>query len=469
MNQNNTKHTFEDINEDSIDIGRLFRLVLMQSKLIALTTLAVFFIAITLFFISTKQYKVTSLLQVESFNQNILDPTDTLQMMSPNNSVDLESMITLYKSRTNILNLIKELDLNIIIDSDDDEYVDISIQTDYFEEDYSKFFYLEFDGYSYSIYDENKDFIQNFQLNEEIVIYDNLRVSINDIKLDLNDKLKVTYFNIEDLFEYYKKNIELQSLSTQANSFFNNDSGLIEVSLITDNIELGKRILNKSNEIFLRQRVDVETEKSRAAISFLDNNIETLTRVGDIRKSQLKNFLEKNKLLDIELETQAVIDQIQVIDASLNEVDLELSNASEVYTQTNPIYINLVSRKRILENQKNLIFTQIKEMPTEQQEYIDLYTELETTQILLEELKTRRLGFSILEASTIGDIRIVDKAYKEAQVSPRILTILVLTMLGFVSAFLFSIYRGLFLLPITNPAELLDNNVNEPIMGAFLS
>ena len=85
----------------------------------------------------------------------------------------------------------------------------------------------------------------------------------------------------------------MQSLSTQANSFFNNDSGLIEVSLITDNIELGKRILNKSNEIFLRQRVDVETEKSRAAISFLDNNIETLTRVGDIRKSQLKNFLEK--------------------------------------------------------------------------------------------------------------------------------------------------------------------------------
>ena len=162
-----------------------------------------------------------------------------------------------------------------------------------------------------------------------------------------------------------------------------------------------------------------------------------------------------------------MIDQIQVIDASLNEVDLELSNASEVYTQTNPIYINLVSRKRILENQKNLIFTQIKEMPTEQQEYIDLYTELETTQILLEELKTRRLGFSILEASTIGDIRIVDKAYKEAQVSPRILTILVLTMLGFVSAFLFSIYRGLFLLPITNPAELLDNNVNEPIMGVI--
>ena len=45
-------------------------------------------------------------------------------------------------------------------------------------------------------------------------------------------------------------------------------------------------------------------QKNQEQISFLDNNIETLTRVGDIRKSQLKNFLEKNKLLDIELETQ---------------------------------------------------------------------------------------------------------------------------------------------------------------------
>ena len=190
-------------------------------------------------------------------------------------------------------------------------------------------------------------------------------------------------------------------------------------------------------------------------------------KITDINKSQLKDFLEKNKLIDLELETQAVIDNIKAIDNSLNEVDLELSNASEIYTSTNPIYINLISKKRVLENQKNLILNQIKEMPTEQQEYIDLYTEVETSKILLEELETRRLGFSILEASTIGDIRVVDEAYKETQVSPRLMTVAVITMLSFIFACLVSIYRGLNLLPITNPAELFDNNINEPIMGVI--
>ena len=243
-----------------------------------------------------------------------------------------------------------------------------------------------------------------------------MRITPIHLNLDTNTKVKIIYVNPEDLFEYYKLSLNLTSL-TQSNNFFSNDNGLIEVSIIIDDVDLGKKIINKSNEIFLKQRVEVETEKSRAAISFLDSNIDTLSKITDINKSQLKDFLEKNKLIDLELETQAVIDNIKAIDNSLNEVDLELSNASEIYTSTNPIYINLISKKRVLENQKNLILNQIKEMPTEQQEYIDLYTEVETSKILLEELETRRLGFSILEASTIGDIRLLMKHIKKLKLA----------------------------------------------------
>ena len=57
------------------------------------------------------------------------------------------------------------------------------------------------------------------------------------------------------------------------------------------------------------------------------------------------------------------------------------------------------------------MLNEIEMMPKEQQEYIDLFNELEISQALFEELESRRLGFSILEASTIGDIRVVDEAY----------------------------------------------------------
>ena len=60
-------------------------------------------------------------------------------------------------------------------------------------------------------------------------------------------------------------------------------------------------------------------------------------------------------------------------------------------------------------------------MPKEQQEYIDLFNDLEVSQALFEQLESRRLGFSILEASTIGDIRVIDDAYVDSLVSPQFL------------------------------------------------
>ena len=96
---------------------------------------------------------------------------------------------------------------------------------------------------------------------------------------------------------------------------------------------------------------------------------------------------------------------------------------------------------------------------------IDLYNELEISQALFEELESRRLGFSILEASTIGDIRIVDEAYVVDMVSPRLMTVLIFTFFAFVVSCFFAIIRGFNFLPISNPAEMFDNGITTPIIG----
>ena len=106
-------------------------------------------------------------------------------------------------------------------------------------------------------------------------------------------------------------------------------------------------------------------------------------------------------------------------------------------------------------------------MPREQQEYIDLFNDVEVSQTLFQELETRRLGFSILEASTLGDIRVVDKAYYVAQVSPRFLSVALFTILSFIIGCIVAIIRGYNFLPISNPAELFDNNIRLPIVGVL--
>ena len=130
--------------------------------------------------------------------------------------------------------------------------------------------------------------------------------------------------------------------------------------IYTDNINQGKKIIDYSNKIFLDQRISLETEKSRAAIKFIDENLYGLKKLLIRIKKNLKEFREKNKSINLDLETKVIIDNIQSLDEALNEIDVELANASKIYTPNNPVYINLVNKKKVLTNQKDNILSEIK-------------------------------------------------------------------------------------------------------------
>jgi uncharacterized protein involved in exopolysaccharide biosynthesis len=89
-------------------------------------TLVGLVLGIGLYFGSVKTYKISSWLQVYSPNQSF-DPRQSLNVdffAAP--ETNLDNLLTLYSSRSNILNLINELNLNIKIDNPDDkEFLDI--------------------------------------------------------------------------------------------------------------------------------------------------------------------------------------------------------------------------------------------------------------------------------------------------------------------------------------------------------
>ena len=137
-----------------------------------------------------------------------------------------------------------------------------------------------------------------------------------------------------------------------------------------------------------------ETEKSRKAIDFIDESIRSVERSVEENKIKLKEFREKNKSIDVGLEIQAIINKVQSLEQSLISIDIELAKAEEIYTSNNPVYLNLLNEKVLIERQKEMVLSEIEMMPKEQQEFIDLYNELEVSQVLFEELESRRLGRS---------------------------------------------------------------------------
>ena len=84
-----------EIRDDEIDLGKLFRFLMMQSKLIISIVFVAFALSFAYYISATKNYSIKSLLQYEAFNQNVFDPSQALQIASPNSSSDISNMIEL--------------------------------------------------------------------------------------------------------------------------------------------------------------------------------------------------------------------------------------------------------------------------------------------------------------------------------------------------------------------------------------
>jgi len=463
LTQENTFYKPESV---EINLGRYFRLILLQSKMVFAISLIGLILGISLYFLTSKTYQISSLLQITSPNQSF-DPRQSFNVDFFNApETNLENLVTLYSSRSNLINLIKTLNLNIkFADSDDKDFLDIKTFSFVKDENYiQQVFYLKIQNNAFNLLDEEENILLE-GMNGEYIENDNFKILLT-FPNSISDKfIEIIYINPSNLFNFYKDKLKINSLAARNSAW--SQEGLIKTSYITDDISEGKRIVNLANEIFIKDNIKVETEKARASMLFIDSQLEGLEDILNLRKTDLRNFKQENKSLNVNLEVQSIIELISEIEREINFVDLEISQAETTFTNDNPLYLNLKAQREALEIQKNTVEQKIKNLPTAQQEYVDLFRNLEVSEELYSELVGRRLNFSLMEASSIGNIRVVDQAYVKGLIGPRISSIFYLTVFFFIISLLIAIFRGHFFIKISNPAELKDAGIEDKILGVI--
>jgi len=460
----NQEKTYDITKSVEVNFGRYFRLILLQSKMVFAITLAGLILGISFYLLTSKTYQITSLLQVTSPNQSY-DPRQSFNIDFLNApETNLDNLVTLYSSRSNLLNLIKSLNLNLkFVNPDDKEFLDI--ESFIYEKDKNfiqETFYLNIQNNSFSLLDDKKNILIE-GMNGEYVESDHFKIQFTFPTSSTEKLIKVIYKNPSNLYNFYKNKLQIQSLAARTNYW--SQEGLIKTSLITDDIFEGKKIVDLANEIFIRDNIKVETGKARASMVFIDSQLEGLEEILNLRKDDLKNFKQENKSLNVNLEVQSIIELVSEIEREINFVDLEISQAETTITKDNPLYLNLKAQREALEIQKNNVEQKIKNLPTAQQEYVDLFTNLEVSEQLYSELVSRRLNFSLMEASSIGNIRVVDQAYVKGLIGPKLGNIFYLVIIFFAIGILIAIFRGHFFMKISNPAELKDAGITDKILG----
>lgn len=454
-------------NENNINFGRIFRLLLIQSKLVISIVIAMTSITIWYYIQQPKQYSINSLLQVMSSKPDSLSseiPVDL--MLGASSNFDLNSLSSLYQSRSNIISLIETLNLNVSFsDVTNKDSINVLRFTGSRERLTDEIFFIKFQNNNYDLYDENSDFIATHEYNYEYYIngfHVNFLKPLNN--QDLDTLIKIEYENSDKLYRKLRSAIDVSLASNRGSAIYKAD-GLIETSYATYDINYGKQLINTANNIFISSIVESEKEKARRAINFIDQRISELEVILKNNKEALKEFKEENSSLDVNLEVSSIIVNLSEIDSLIGELDLKIEEAKNSYTANNPIYLNLNNQKGVLLQQKNEIEKKIKELPYAQQQYVDLYSDVEITQNIYTGLLNRKISYQILEASTIGNIRVIDNAYMDTIIGPKSSLVYMGFIVSLIFALLIALIRGLFFIPISNPAELSDEGIDIRILG----
>lgn len=105
-----------------------------------------------------------------------------------------------------------------------------------------------------------------------------------------------------------------------------------------------------------------------------------------------------------------MLDSMVNIDAQLNELTFKEAEISKLYTKVHPAYRTLLEKRQALEDEKAKLNGRVTAMPKTQQEIVRLTRDVESGQQVYMQLLNKEQELKITEASTVGDVRIVDPA-----------------------------------------------------------
>jgi len=240
------------------------------------------------------------------------------------------------------------------------------------------------------------------------------------------------------------------------------DTGVLSLSFTGEDREQIRAILNSITRNYLEQNVARKSEEAAKSLAFLAKQLPEVRRNLDEAENKLNAFRQDKDSVDLPLEAKAVLDSMVNIDAQLNELTFKEAEISKLYTKAHPAYRTLLEKRKALEDEKAKLNGRVTAMPKTQQEIVRLTRDVESGQQVYMALLNKQQELKITEASTVGDVRIVDPAITQPGVlkPKKALIILGSIILGLMLSIVGVLLRSLFNRGIESPQVLEEHGIN---------
>lgn len=223
-------------------------------------------------------------------------------------------------------------------------------------------------------------------------------------------------------------------------------TGLLDLGLTGPVPALAETTLASITDIYVAQNIQRQSQEARNSLEFLRKQVPQVR--ADLREAEslLNAYRTDRESVDLSLETQSVLERLVNIEAQLNELSFTEAEISRRFEPTHPTYSALLEKKAQLEKEKANLEQKVNSLPETQQEILRLQRDVAVTQEIYVQLRNKVQEMQIAEASTVGNVRVLDDAavYPGPIEPDKKLIVVLATLLGAMVAVGWVLLRAMF-------------------------
>jgi len=245
-------------------------------------------------------------------------------------------------------------------------------------------------------------------------------------------------------------------------------SGILSLSVQgTEPLGVQQQV-NEIANVYVRQNVERKSAEAEQTLQFLDEQLPVVRRDMEVAELALNSYRLEKGSIDLPQETQTILQTIVSVEAQLNKISQEREKVTLAFTALHPTVVALDRQAIGLSKELSELNSQVRELPTTQQELLTLVRDVEVNTELYTSLLATAQELRVVKAGTVGNVRIID--YAVAPTSPvkpsrsriMLLSLLLGGFIGVASAFA----RKALQAGVEDP-DLIEKHVNIPVYATI--
>lgn len=452
-------------NPEIIDLNKLVGIILDSKKSIAASTLLCASMGVGYAILSSPVYKADALIQVEEKASGMAALGEMSEMFATEGRSSTE--IELLKSRMVLGETVDKLGLTTVVTPKTIPIVGAGIDRLSGVNKFANLSTFDAPVGSYrliiehnaaSLYNEFDQLILAGRVGEAMTNTDaDISMKIDSASID--GEFAVTKVTRRQAINDLKQSFSVSELGKQ--------TGMLSLSITGHNKAHLENVLDTISNSYVNQNIERNAQEAKNSLAFLQKHMPTVKETLTIAENKLNAYRLENDSVDLGLEAKSTLDVIVGIEQQLNELTFKESEISQRFTQSHPSYVALIEKRQTLLSERDRFNKMVQKLPKTQREVLRLTRDVEVNQSIYLSMLNKVQELSVVQASTVGNVRLVDEAnaIDEAVKPKKALIALASALFGFLFGSGIALVRSIMNKGITSPEEL--DQISMPVYATI--